>query len=157
MPKQTVTVKLVGKNCKTVEFLPPFVVSCRQTGGSEERHDVEIGPDEEVEASGSRGKFSFKLRFDKKDKNEATATVLSATKYDCVKSEGKFAPVLTFETRGMEIIAFKPRLATVESSRSKERFEEVDLSTENNPDGFVEWDEKGNCEVSVSEIEVKIV
>lgn len=74
-----------------------------------------------------------------------------------MKSEGKFAPVLTFETRGMEIIAFKPRLATVESSRSKERFEEVDLSTENNPDGFVEWDEKGNCEVSVSEIEVKIV
>ncbi|CAN6457018.1 unnamed protein product [Victoria cruziana] len=66
---------------------------------------------------------------------------------------GKFVPVMMFDCRGFEPIGFSFRDGWAAESLSGTKFESIDLS-----DGdFVEYDEKGQCPVGVSNLQERFV
>jgi hypothetical protein len=150
MPKVALEIKATLENCKSVKLTPPYVVTVRQTGGNEERENVEIDPDNEEEVFGSKGIVHFKMKFDKKDKFEATVNVVSQKDYSTTNS---WKQIAVFETRGLDIVQFKFNSATV-TAKSGAVFEDCDLS---DPDGFSEYDEKADCPVSITNLEFRFV
>jgi hypothetical protein len=150
MPKFDILLKASLENVSSVEFLPPYLIRVRQTGGSEER-DIMLDPDNEEELTGSRGTAHFKLKFDKKDKNEAYINVVNMKP---LTSNEKFQIILSLECRGLDIVDFKPQKVTIHSKSKKTVFENEDLS--NTTDGFSDFDEILNAPVNVSEVEVSV-
>jgi len=146
MPKFALEIKATLENVESFSLQPPYIMSVKQVGGNEERDDVEIDPENEEEVSGSKGTAHFKMKFDKKDKMEATVNVIK--KGSCNKSDA-WVRVLVFETRGLEFTKWKPTEANV-IAKSGAEFNEADIS---DADGFSDFDEKNNSAVSIMNIE----
>jgi len=149
MPKTALEIKATLENVRSFTLVPPYVFRVRQTGGTEERDDIEVDPEEVDEVFGSKGTVNFKLKFDKHDKFEATIQVLSQKEY----SGTGWKRVAVFETRGLDLVEWKPTGAKV-IAKSGTEFADADISDK---DGFSEYDEDGNCSVSILELESRFV
>ena len=150
MTKFSLEAKATFENVKSVTFTAPFVFLVRQTGGTEERDGVEIYPDNEEGVFGSKGTANFKLKWDKKDKFEATLKVLSTKPLTVSRS---WKSIAQFETRGLDLIKFYPKTGDVVAN-SGTLFADSDLENE---DGFSEYDEDAKVPVSVTDAEFRIV
>lgn len=148
MPKVTLEIKASLENVKSLRLVEPFIFRIRQTGGTEERDNVEVDSSNQEELFGSKGAANFKLKWDKKDKHEAYVNVVSQKEYS---GDDVWKPVATFETRGVDLVEWKPSAANVEA-KSGVPFPLADLS---DPDGFADYDERNECQVSVTNLEYR--
>jgi len=152
MPKVFLEVSAILENVRKVSFaLEPYVLDVQQTGGSEVREGVEVDKNEEHEIFGSKGVANFKMKWDKKDKHEASITVLS--QIDLTASR-KMQKIASFETRGLELVKFRPTSVFVVSSKGEE-FSHCDMSDP--AEGWADYDEKAQLPVSVSELAYRFV
>ncbi|TPP57527.1 hypothetical protein FGIG_07412 [Fasciola gigantica] len=67
---------------------------------------------------------------------------------------GKFKTVAVFECRGVELIAFSPRVGwSAVGTETKTFFGDISLSDDN----WCDYDETGNCEVSIFNVESRFI
>ncbi|KAH9260459.1 hypothetical protein BASA82_000137 [Batrachochytrium salamandrivorans] len=152
MPKFALELRAELENVTEVVVSSPLVLSLRQSGGTEERHDVEVDPnEEEAEVFGSKGTAHFVMKWDKKDKFEATLKVISPI--SPLTESSKWTRIVTFETRGLDVVKYTPKSALVVGV--KDRFPDADIS--DLQDGFSEYDEKAELAVGLTELECRIV
>lgn len=153
MPKFAIELSAELENVTSFVLEAPLVLSLRQSGGTEERHGVEVDPTaEEVEVFGSKGTAHICMKWDKKDKFEATLKMVPATISPVTKSS-TWTQVVIFETRGMDVIGFTPKAATVHGV--KQVFPQADISDLR--DGFSEYDELAEVPVGITELQCRIV
>jgi hypothetical protein len=150
MPRVHLEISAALENCRKVTFAAPYKMDVRQTGGAEERLDVEIDDGEQADVFGSKGTVNFKMKWDKRDKHEATCTIVSQSN---VLESRAWTKIATFDVRGLDLARFHPTVATVVSASGLE-FEHADVA---DPDGFSEYDEDAQQPVSVSDIEWRFV
>ncbi|KAA0196145.1 Ribosomal RNA assembly protein, partial [Fasciolopsis buskii] len=67
---------------------------------------------------------------------------------------GSFKTIAVFECRGVELIAFSPRVGwSAVGTETNTLFGDISLSDEN----WCDYDEKGNCEVSIFNVESRFI
>lgn len=126
--------------------------SCRET------HDkpITINCYEQHEISGSRGEANFvsKCKICRKDCN-ITIEKSKKAEYTFEDSEeGKYVDLLIIEARGVDLVKFIPENGFFEAKGTKgTKFEEIDLSEGE----FYDYDDDASQEVSITEIDWKIV
>jgi len=94
----------------------------------------------------------FAMRWDKKDKHEATCSIVG--KCTDLTASQKWTRIAAFEIRGLELLRFHPRTCTVVTMSGTE-FTECDV--EDAREGWAEFDEKANAPVAVSDLEFRFV
>eukprot|EP00238_Polyblepharides_amylifera_P004048 CAMPEP_0196591490 /NCGR_PEP_ID=MMETSP1081-20130531/69791_1 /TAXON_ID=36882 /ORGANISM="Pyramimonas amylifera, Strain CCMP720" /LENGTH=163 /DNA_ID=CAMNT_0041914861 /DNA_START=63 /DNA_END=554 /DNA_ORIENTATION=+ len=128
-----------------------WCLTVKQSDGNEERGPVYVCEDETFELTGSKGTANFILKWDG-SKKESYINVIrdmkGITRPYCAEDSGKEVPIVVFECRGMEPIAWAPEGGYMCESVEGARFEEVDLS-----DDWCEYDEKHQLSLEISKVE----
>lgn len=156
-PQQTFLL-YVKADLENVESLAPapgahFCLDVQESAGSERRGGVYVHAGEKHELAGSRGEAHFVMKFDKASKHEAYLNVLDVkgvTRPVTAADSGKWVPVVAFECRGLEPVAYHPEEEWLATGAGGQRFEGVNLS-----DDWADYDEKLGDSVSVMAFESK--
>ncbi|PSC76257.1 DUF866 domain-containing [Micractinium conductrix] len=133
--------------------LPPgahFVLDVKNSQGEDVREGVVVDPAEQHDLDNSRGTANFCLKWDRSARHQAylnVEAVKGVTRSITAEDANKFVPIMGFECRGMEPIAFKPDVFIVKS-RGGQTFE-ADLSEGE----WADFDEKLGESVSIMGIE----
>ncbi|KAG0344906.1 hypothetical protein BG004_004099 [Podila humilis] len=129
-----------------------FKVQC--TGCREvDRNWITMNAVDKAELSSGRGEANLVMKC-KFCKRESSADFASKPVAYEIENNHKFATIITIECRGLEPIDFEPRLGwKAKGAESGTPFEDVDLSEGE----WVEYDEKSELPVGISNIEAKFV
>ncbi len=139
-----------------LEPLCSFEIDVKESGGQEERKGVVIDDSEEHELSGSRGTAHFAMKWSRDSKHFSTinlerrmANVFDPHRGVTKDDHGKFVPVVGFECRGLEPIAWYPRDEFRVLGESGAVWDSVDLSEKE----WFDYDEKSGESVGITDIE----
>ena len=114
-----------------------------------------VSNEEEQPLEGSRGTAHFVVRWEGSRKQSSLSVVPPKSGVREVLESDEWADFAAFECRGMEPIRWQPSEGYVcEGSESGAEFTDIDLS---DADGWTEWDEDGNCSVSITELQHRFV
>ncbi|GBF90293.1 hypothetical protein Rsub_02399 [Raphidocelis subcapitata] len=130
-----------------------FCIDVRESAGSEERAGVYVTAADTHDLAGSKGSANFVMKFDKASKHEAYLNVLEikgVTREITADDSGKFVPVIAFECRGLEPIAYHPEDEWLAKGAGGVAFDPVDLR-----DDWADFDEKAGEAVSVMGLEAR--
>lgn len=130
-----------------------YCLDVKESAGSEQRDGVYVTAAETHDLSGSKGNANFVMKFAKGSKNEASLNVLEVkgvTREVTGDDSGKWVPVVAFECRGMEPVAYHPEDEWQATGGGGQKFEQVDLRED-----WADFDEKLGEPVSVMGIESK--
>eukprot|EP01111_Echinosteliopsis_oligospora_P016099 TRINITY_DN6570_c0_g1_i1.p1 TRINITY_DN6570_c0_g1~~TRINITY_DN6570_c0_g1_i1.p1 ORF type:complete len:172 (-),score=25.22 TRINITY_DN6570_c0_g1_i1:88-603(-) len=109
---------------------------------------------EDQNPTGAKGISNFVAKC-KGCRRENSIDITSPTDYSFPideNNQNKYAPIGTFECRGLEITEYQPRDGFLVTAPTGSKWEDVDLSEDWN-----EYDEKGQCSVGVMSYTHKIV
>lgn len=130
-----------------------YCIDVQESAGSERRDGVYVTATDSHELAGSKGTANFVMKFDKASKHEAYINVLEVkgvTREVTADDGGKWVPVMAFECRGLEPVAYHPEDEWTATGAGGQRFDPVDLS-----DDWADFDEKLGESVSVMGLESK--
>lgn len=134
-----------------------FEFDLKETGGQEERRGVHVDDSEEHELTGSRGTAHFAMKWTKDSKHMATMNlertlkgVFAPEKGVTSDDHGSFVPLVGFDCRGVEPIAWYPKDEFIAVGSSGQVWNEgVDLSELE----WYEYDQKSGESVSITGLE----
>jgi len=159
MAMQVLVLLCVKADLESVESLKlapgcRFCLDLRESGGAETREKVYVDGSEEHELPGSRGTAHFAMKWSKDSKHMASVNVekeLKGVIQQGVTSDdqGAYVPLVGFECRGIEPIAWHPENEFVVQGVSGQTWEDVDLSEKE----WFEYDEKSGESVSVTDLD----
>ncbi|GIL76787.1 hypothetical protein Vretimale_8731 [Volvox reticuliferus] len=107
-----------------------FCLDVKESAGSEEKKGVYVTSTEEHELSGSKGTANLVMKFAKGSKKEASVNVQEikgVTRAYGADDDGKFVPIIAFECRGLDPIAFHPEGDWRVVSTGGTKYDNVDL------------------------------
>jgi hypothetical protein len=124
----------------------------KNPSGEDTREGVYVDAGELHELSGSRGTANFAMKWARDSKHEGHLNlqqVKGVTRPLTDEDEHKAVPIIAFDCRGLEPIAWRPEGGFIIKTKSGKVFEDVDLS-----DGeWADYDEKLGDSVSVMNLE----
>ncbi|GMH39908.1 hypothetical protein BSKO_07812 [Bryopsis sp. KO-2023] len=123
-----------------------------QNSEGDDTKEVVVTTQEEIPLSGSRGTAHFVMKWDKSSKKEAYINVVEikgVTRDYLEADNGEFVPMIGFECRGVEPIAYRPEDGFLVESTGGKRFEDVDISEKD----WCDFDEDAGVPVGVYELE----
>ena len=130
-----------------------WCLKVKNSAGEEERDNVYVSSEEEVELTGSRGTAHFTIKWDGA-KKESSMSIVEIKGQDFTmtnEKQSEFVPIVAFECRGMEPVHWYPEGGYVCESTEGVQFEDVDL-TEGE---WCEYDGENDLPVSIMNIEHK--
>ncbi|EFJ43749.1 hypothetical protein VOLCADRAFT_109954 [Volvox carteri f. nagariensis] len=107
-----------------------FCLDVKESAGSEEKKGVYVTSTEQHELSGSKGTANLVMKFAKGSKKEASINVQEikgVTRPYTADDDGKFVPIIAFECRGLDPIAFHPEGDWRVVSAGGTKYDNVDL------------------------------
>eukprot|EP00198_Chlamydomonas_reinhardtii_P005159 XP_001694495.1 predicted protein [Chlamydomonas reinhardtii] len=111
-----------------------WCLDVKESAGSEEKKGVYVTSTEEHELNGSKGTANLVMKFAKGSKKESSVNVLEikGVTRPCdaelaSDDDGKFVPIIAFECRGLEPIAFHPEGDWHVVSSGGTKYDNVDL------------------------------
>ena len=125
-----------------------------ELASGDERSGVVVDPAEEVELSNGRSTANLVMKDGTK---EAYIKVLGgheAVKAYTEEDRGAFIAVAAFECRGLAVTGWSLGSEWTATSEQGSTFDEVDL--EGDEDGWFDFCEKGECEVSITELKTSV-
>ncbi|KFM25772.1 UPF0587 protein C1orf123-like protein [Auxenochlorella protothecoides] len=150
----TLSIKADLENIESIS-LPEdssYTLTVKDSAGDDQREGVVVSPLEEQELSGSRGTAHFALKWSRDARHEASLSlqhIKGVTRALTAADAGKFVPIVAFECRGLDPIAWQPQASGKGWAPSGMVWEDVDLSSGE----WAEYDEKSGEAVSVMELE----
>ncbi|KAI8465861.1 MAG: hypothetical protein J3K34DRAFT_435695 [Monoraphidium minutum] len=130
-----------------------YCIDVKESAGSEQRDGVYVTANDTHELNGSKGNANFVMKFDKASKHEAYLNVLEVkgvTRDITEADSGKWVPVIAFECRGLEPVAYHPEDEWTAKGGGGQAFDPVDLR-----DDWADYDEKLGDSVTVMGVEAK--
>jgi hypothetical protein len=129
-----------------------YTLTVKNSSGEDTREGVEVSSADEVELAGSRGTANFALKWARDARQQANMQVVEDIKglplrYTAEDGQN-FAPIVGFECRGLEPIAWFPSDGFFVEGTGSHTFQDVDLS-----DDWADFDEKTGNAVSVMDLE----
>ncbi|CAG9467190.1 unnamed protein product [Pedinophyceae sp. YPF-701] len=155
MPVHVLYLKCDLENVREVRFDPAhrWCLDIKNPLGEDVRKEVWVSAAEEHDLDGSRGTANFVMKWDKASKKQCYACVQqvkNVTRPITEDDSGSWVPVVAFECRGLDPIAFHPTNGATIVASSGAAYEDCDIS-----DDWCEVDEKtGECS-TVMNIEAK--
>ncbi|KIZ05665.1 hypothetical protein MNEG_2291 [Monoraphidium neglectum] len=155
MPTFVLHVKAELENVRTLSLQKSahYCIDVKESAGSEQRDGVYVTANDTHELSGSKGTANFVMKFDKASKHEAYLNVLEikgVTRDITEEDNGKWVPVIAFECRGLEPVAYHPEEEWAAVGGGGQKFDQVDLRED-----WADFDEKLGESVSVMGLESK--
>mmetsp|Transcript_5211 Transcript_5211/g.14939 ORF Transcript_5211/g.14939 Transcript_5211/m.14939 type:complete len:162 (+) Transcript_5211:306-791(+) len=150
-------IKAEAENVESIKLPKGYVytITVKNPAGEDTREGVTVSSREEVELSGSRGTAHFALKWARDARQQANLQVVEDIKGVTLEWSGEnqgWAPLVAFDCRGLEPIAFQPQDGFIVKAASGTVFEDVDLS-----DDWSEYDEKASELVSVSDLQWRFI
>eukprot|EP00877_Chromochloris_zofingiensis_P005867 jgi/Chrzof1/1533/Cz10g11130.t1 len=131
-----------------------FNIDVQESAGTETRNGVYVTAAEDHELSGSKGTANYVMKWAKDSRKEAyinLTEIKGVTRSYTGDDDGKFVPIMGFECRGLDPIAFYPQDQWNVQTTSGKTFEDVDLSDKE----WCDFDEKLGESVGIYEFESK--
>eukprot|EP01024_Parvocaulis_polyphysoides_P024997 TRINITY_DN22807_c2_g2_i1.p1 TRINITY_DN22807_c2_g2~~TRINITY_DN22807_c2_g2_i1.p1 ORF type:complete len:163 (-),score=28.22 TRINITY_DN22807_c2_g2_i1:75-563(-) len=131
-----------------------YCITVKNSAGEDVREGVYVSAAEEHEMAGSRGTANFVLKWVRDARSNASLNVTEVKKVTreyTGEDSGQFVPIIGFDCRGMEPIAFHPENGWIVTSSGGKVFDDVDLR-ENE---WADYDEENDLQVNILEFESK--
>eukprot|EP01026_Neomeris_dumetosa_P031729 TRINITY_DN2515_c0_g1_i10.p3 TRINITY_DN2515_c0_g1~~TRINITY_DN2515_c0_g1_i10.p3 ORF type:complete len:163 (-),score=24.27 TRINITY_DN2515_c0_g1_i10:469-957(-) len=131
-----------------------YCLTVKNSAGEDVREGVYVSATEEHEMAGSRGTANFVLKWARDAKTNASLNVTDVKKVTreyTGDDSGQFVPIIGFDCRGMEPIAFHPENGWIVTSSKGKTFEDVDLREKE----WADYDDENDLSVNILEFESK--
>jgi len=126
-----------------------WCLDVQPSAGGDLRPRVVLDPSEALELHGSRGTANLVVREGKREHTMSVVDVKGLVKP--LTPEDDWAPIVAFDCRGMEPVAWHPTSGYEVVSGGGHTFEDVDLSED--PTMWADYCEKSGAPVQISELQ----